>query len=94
MDDLNWMVFSGTNGIHKQKAKAKFKFSGCFQDIWLEWPTKISLFDDDTLLTIENLLKTMERVKSHLKDFGKVTSLQIIWHKLEMLIFNYNKEEK
>lgn len=49
---------------------------------------KIGLFADDTLLTIENPLMVMDRVKLHLREFG----LQIHWSKSERILFNYGNE--
>ncbi|KAK9399565.1 hypothetical protein NXF25_012584 [Crotalus adamanteus] len=55
--------------------------------------TKINLFADDTLLTFQNPIATIERVYSHLNEFGKYSGLQINWEKSEMMLYNHSKEE-
>ena len=43
--------------------------------------TKISLFADDSLLSIDNPLRVMDGVKLHLAEFGEITGLQVNWRK-------------
>uniref|UniRef100_A0A803U0J0 Reverse transcriptase domain-containing protein n=1 Tax=Anolis carolinensis TaxID=28377 RepID=A0A803U0J0_ANOCA len=55
---------------------------------------KVSLFADDTLLFIENIIEKMDKIKEHLEIFGKTTGLQVNWNKSEMMLINYTKEEE
>lgn len=55
---------------------------------------KISLVANDTLLTIEDPQKIIERVKSQLRGFGEITSLHMNWNKPEIMLYNCDKEKK
>uniref|UniRef100_A0A803THX2 Reverse transcriptase domain-containing protein n=1 Tax=Anolis carolinensis TaxID=28377 RepID=A0A803THX2_ANOCA len=55
---------------------------------------KISLFADDTLITIKEIMKKMEIIKKHLTAFEWATGLKINWNKSEAMLFNYTKQEE
>uniref|UniRef100_G1KYS4 Reverse transcriptase domain-containing protein n=1 Tax=Anolis carolinensis TaxID=28377 RepID=G1KYS4_ANOCA len=55
---------------------------------------KISLFADDTLITIKEIMKKMEIIKKHLTEFEWATGLKINWNKSEAMLFNYTKQEE
>lgn len=58
-----------------------------------KYKIKISLFADNTLLTIEGPLRVMDQVKQHFQGFGNAMGLQTNWQKPEMMVFNHGKKE-
>ena len=54
---------------------------------------KINLFADDSLLTVINLLESIDWIKIHLEKFGNINRLCVNWQKSE-LMFNHNKLEQ
>ena len=45
---------------------------------------KINLFADDSLLTVKNPLESIDRIKIHLENFGKITGRRVNWQKSEI----------